>query len=434
MGNLINENILIIDLSKNETSEEYLEEEFIKEHIGGAATNIALYHQYEDDDPIIIGTGILTGTLAPGGSLAVITAKSPRTGEICHAPVNLCIGAELKYSGYDYVVIKGVAEKPVYLWIHDAIADINDAEHLWEKNAWETTDTLRNDLGEALIQNLTIGEMGEKESDLAQVISNYWSSGDRWGFGALFGKKKLKSIAIRGMGLFDMEDEKGFLNLCLELLNESKNSQMAGKQGIIDIGNELDADLKEWLDPVLHRNSACFNMPYPGNTFLKNGEDPKILKETDVEEPGVLVTDIFEILGFKELGLTSKDTVQVLMECLKTGIDPVAAAQICINKEMKSVNEIIASLGNFKGPVNTTGKTAFSPCCPEKSVFNKFDNENDTQDWWVRRQKIAYVFGIHQTYSIMSPFLSEEKLLELVNIGTGLDISQEDVETVIAKL
>ena len=437
MGNLTSEIILVVDLTNGETYKENINDEFYQVHIGGAAANKALYDKYADDDPIVLGTGLLTGTLVPGSSLGVITAKSPRTGKICHAPFNLSGGMELKYTGFDFVVVKGVSKKPVYLWLHDSVADIKDASALWGKDTWTTTDTLRKNLGEDLIQILGIGEAGEKCSDLAQIILNYWSTGDRWGFGALLGQKNVKAIAMRGMGLFDMDDENGFLDLCFELLSEVKRGGLSGKEGIVDIANELSVDITDWLSPVFHRNSSCFNTPYPANTFLKFNEDPKILKETDVAEPGVLVTDIFELLEFKEAGLSALDTAEILQTCLKFGIDPVAVAQICIKDgKMSSPAEIKNALGDLKGSVNTTGTGSISPCCPKRPLFFDFglSKGSDTAKWWERRQAEAYIFGINQIFALMSPFLSTEKLIELVNLGTGLGITKDSLNNAIDTL
>ena len=436
MGNLTNEIILVVDLSNGTTHEEDIDEAFYRSHIGGAAATRALYDKYADDDPIVLGTGLLTGSLVPGSSLGVITAKSPRTGKVCHAPFNINGGMELKYSGFDFVVVKGVSKKPAYLWLHDSVADIKDASNLWGKDAWATTDSLREDLGEDLIQILCIGEAGEKHSNLAQIILNYWSTGDRWGFGALLGQKNVKAIAMRGMGLFDMDDENGFLDLCFELLNEVKGGALSGKKGIADIAGEIGDDITDWLSPALHRNSACFNTPYPANTFLKFNEDPKILKETDVAEPGVLVTDIFDLLQFKEAGLSALETAEILQTCMKYGIDPAAAAQICLKDGKSSPHEIKDSLKNLEGSADTTGTGPFSPCCPSRPLFYDFglSENSDTSQWWTRRQAVAYIFGINQTFALMSPFLSEEKLVDLVNLGTGLGITADSLNNAIDAL
>lgn len=428
MGNLSNENYLVVDLSAGESSEEMLDEGFFTENIGGAAANLALYKQFEADDPVILGTGLLTGSMVPGSAAGIITAKSPRTGKVCHAAFNLWGGSELKYTGFDYVVIKGASAKPVCLWIHDQMADINDASNLWGKTAWETTDALRYSLGEDLIQNLTIGPAGEKGSDLAQVVLNYWATEDRWGFGALFGQKNLKSVAMRGMGLMEIAGEDDFVEACIGIVDEFKSSPIAGKQGISDISAALGEDITEWLAPKLHRHSACYNTSYPTNTFLKLDEDPKIMKETKVEEPGVLITNIEDIMGFKKMGLSVEDAGRALQACLKSGVDPVAAAELCQKNGKTSLGDIKGALSSLSGPADSTGSGTMSPCFPEKSLFT---DEGSGAEWQQRRLAVAHILGIQPLFALMSPFLPEEKLIELVNLGTDLGITADQLNNAV---
>lgn len=435
MGNLTSETLLVIDLDTGDSYEEMLDEEFYQTYIGGAAANLALYNKYIEGDPVILGTGLLTGTLVPGSSAGIITGKSPRTDKVCHASFNLYGGLELKYTGFDFVVIKGIAKNPSYLWLHDSIADIKDASGYWGKDAWETTDTMRADLGEDLIQVLTIGEAGEKKSDLAQVILNYWSTGDKWGFGSVLGKKNIKAIAMRGMGLFDMEDEDGFLEGCHGILTELKSAGLNQKEGILSLSKEVDNDITKWVSPLLHRHSTCYNCTCSLNSFLKFDDDPKIMEETDVQEPGILVTDINDLLSLKKLGLPVEETAKLFREILKFGLDPIAVAELCIKNHKNTFDDIKSSLNEMNGPVESTGAHSFTPCLNGKPVYGDFSIADDNiNEWWVRRQAVAYIFGIHPVFSLMAPPLSETRLLDLVNIGTGFGISQETLDSMIETL
>ena len=157
---------------------------------------------------------------------------------------------ELKFSGFDYIVIKGASAKPVYLWLHDGILDIQPADEIWGQDTLAATDAIRLTLGDDLIQVLTIGPAGEAGSSLAQLIVNYWGSGDRWGFGGLFGSKKLKGIAVRGMGLLEISDPEGFIVRCQSLLSEIKQGPWAGKKGLPDLAAALgEIDVADWLGP-----------------------------------------------------------------------------------------------------------------------------------------------------------------------------------------
>jgi aldehyde:ferredoxin oxidoreductase len=436
MEYLSSEKILIIDLESSEVTEEELTDELVEEKIGGAGINKYLFEQYEDDDPIVFGTGLLTGTLYPASAAGIITAKSPRTGQLSHFPVTLKNAIELKYSGFDYLVIKGSSDKPVFLWIHDGVADISDASDVWGKNTWETTDKWRQDLGEDLIQTLLIGEAGEQGSDYAQVILNYWGSADQFGIGKLFGEKNLKGIALRGMGLLEIADPEEFVDQSFEILNEVKDGAFKGKQGIPDLLAEMGEDVQDWLSPLVHRHSACYNTPYPTNTFVYLDTDPSMLEETDNPEPGLLLTDAQALLAAKQAGLSAEEACRFLKSCAQYGVDGLAAAKLCSEAGKDSLEAMTSHLSELSGEVPLPGNGLFSPWAPQKPLFADFglSDEQEIAAWWERRQALAYIFGLHPIFVLMSPELKAENMLELVNTGTELELDQETLDSVIADL
>ncbi|MDQ1333864.1 MAG: aldehyde:ferredoxin oxidoreductase [Thermodesulfobacteriota bacterium] len=426
MEYLASNKIAIIDLATRDIIEEELEDDLVLEKIGGVGITKSLYDRFADENPIVLGTGLLTGSLVPGSALSVITAKSPSTGRVSHVPLTLDAGMELKYSGFDYMVIKGAADKPVYLWVHDGIADLNDAEDLWGKDVWAATDRIRDLMGDDLIQVLGIGEAGEKGSDLAQISINYWQSGDRMGFGSLFGKKRLKLIAIRGMGLLEIAEPEEFVEHCAGLLSALKSGKTSGMKGIATMAAAMgEADIEGWLKPLTHKHMACFNTPVPTNTFVFLDEDPALLKETSVAEPGFLLTDISPLLTLKRLGLTAADACRILKACAKYGMDGAAVAELSEKTGLKDPEAIKGSLPNLKGPVSSSGNAVFSPWA---AVGNQ---EPKT---WMRREAVAYIFGLHPIFALMAPELTEEKLLEISSLGTGLELTSETLDEVIADI
>jgi aldehyde:ferredoxin oxidoreductase len=426
--------IAIVDLATSKVTDREVDEDLVKERIGGAGITTALYEEYQGEDPIVLGTGLLTGTLAPASALGMITAKSPLTGKVCHAPFTLYAGLELKFSGFDYIVIKGKSPKPVYLWIHDGVADLNDAKEVWGKDVWASTDAIRESMGDPLIQVLAIGKAGESESDFAQVCINYWASGDRWGFGKVFGQKKVKLVALRGMSLLELADAEGFVQECKELLSALKSGAFVGKKGIEEIAAAIgEEDIRKWLGPLVHRHPSCFNTPFPTNTFVFLEENPKRLEESEKEEPGFLITDVYGLLGFKKLGLSAADACALLRESAKYGMDAVAIAELSQKAGKKKPDEIKKSFSGLKGTLESTGKGVFSPWAPPKPIFAKFGGNQDAS-WWQRRQALAYIFGIHSIFALMAPELSEEKLIELANIGTGLGLTPEALDKVIVDI
>ena len=426
MEYLASDKIAIVDLGTRNITEDELDEDLVLDKIGGAGITKHLYDQYAVENPIVLGTGLLTGTLVPGASLGVITAKSPSTGRISHVPLNLDAGMELKYSGFDYIVIKGTADKPVYLWIHDGILDINDADDLWGKDTWAATDHIRSEMGDDLIQVLGIGQAGENGSDLAQIGINYWQSSDRMGFGKLFGEKNLKLMAIRGMGLLEISEPEDFMDDCAELIATIRKNPTTQKQGIAAAAAALgEEDLGDFLDPLTHRHMACFNTPVATNTFIFTEEDPALLKESAVPEPGFLLTDIFPLIVLKKAGLSAKDAGILLKACAKYGIDGAAVAELSAKSGLTDPAEIEKSFPDLKGPVESTGGSVFSPW----AAVGKEINEN-----WERRQAVAYILGLHPIWLQMATELTEEKLLDLAGLGTEMEFTPDTLDEVIGDI
>lgn len=428
--------ILVVDLAAGTVKGEALTDELVEEKIGGAAITRYLYERHADADPIVIGTGLLTGTLFPASSASVMTAKSPVTGKICHYPITLKAGLEIQYAGFDYIVIRGKSAKPVFLWIHDGVADISDAGSVWGKDVWDTTAAWRKTMGDDLIQTLVIGPAGEQLSDLAQVCTNYWASADRWGFGKCFGLKNLKGLAFRGMGLLEVSDPAEFVELSLDILEEIKEGEFVGRAGIGDIAEAMgETDLKGWLAPIVHRHSACYNTPYPANTFVFLDEDPKRMQEPEIEEPGFLITDVFGLIGFKKAGFDAKEACRLLKACARFGIDAVGVAGQSLTAGKKTVEDITASLAQFTGAAPSPGKGIFSPWCPAQPLFGQFEEAGaDMAAWWERRMAVACIFGIHPMFAVMSPQIVEDDLLEIASIGTGLSFTAETLENAVASL
>ena len=437
MEYLSSDKIAIVDLTTGEVDEDELSEDLVLDRIGGIGITSYLYEKYENDDPLVLGTGLLTGTFVPGSSLGVMTAKSPRTGKVCHAPFCLYAGMEMKYAGFDYLVIKGTSQKPVYLWLHDGIVDINDAGAIMDMNPGEIVDIktgLRAELGDELIQFLSVGKAAENGSDLAQVLVNCWSSGDRWGFGKILGDKGLKTIAMRGMGLLEIADPETFVADALQLISIISKGPALTQKGCIEFPGAMgQEDVKEWISPFVHRHTASFNTPYPCNTFVKYDEDPQILKESAVEEPGVLITDIEGLTGFKSAGLNAEDSSRMIAACNRHGIDPVCASELLAKSGANGLAAMEKALLDLQGPVENDSTSPFSPCAPSMPLFADFGGAKD-EAWWERRQAVAYIFGIDPVFALMAPELTEEKLVDFVNIGTELDITLDTLDQVISSV
>ncbi|MFC1892429.1 aldehyde ferredoxin oxidoreductase family protein [Chloroflexota bacterium] len=201
-----NGKILRVDLDNGSISVETTDQLFCRQYLGGAGfVTYFLWKELQPgidplgpDNKIIFALGPVTGTQIPGSGRNCIGAKSPLTGGIAKSEVGEFWGAELKWAGYDAVIIEGRAGKPVYLWIHDGEASIRDASHLWGRNTKETQQAIRSELGDDRIRVALIGPGGENLVRCACIMNGLYDAAGRGGLGAVMGSKNLKAVAVRG--------------------------------------------------------------------------------------------------------------------------------------------------------------------------------------------------------------------------------------------
>jgi len=199
--------VLHVDLTTGKTHVEPLNEDYAKKYIGGIGLGIRLWLDYSKpgvepfspENPLILAIGPISGSVWPtGGNGHAFVAKSPQSYGVGEAKSHGSFGTELKRAGYDAVIFKGKAEKPVYVWIDDDSVQILDAAHLMGKSPADTEDTIREELGDYYIRVAAIGPAGEKLVRIACIINDKSRAAGRTGLGAVMGSKNLKAIAVRG--------------------------------------------------------------------------------------------------------------------------------------------------------------------------------------------------------------------------------------------
>ena len=197
--------ILRVNLSENKISVEDINEKWAEDFIGGRgyATRMLLDEINPKIDPlseenkIIIATGPLGSTYAPSSGRVMVITKGALNGAIACSNAGGHFGPELKRAGYDFVIIEGRAEKPVYLWIYKGKVEIRDASMLVGKNTKETDKILKK-LTHPEAGTFQIGPAGEKLSLIANATFDGHRMAGRTGVGAVFGSKNLKAMAVKG--------------------------------------------------------------------------------------------------------------------------------------------------------------------------------------------------------------------------------------------
>lgn len=155
---------------------------------------------FDPENRLIFAPGPLDGHIGIAGSRWAVCAKSPNTvpEQFCYSNLGGSWGAQLKFAGYDGIVIQGKSDKPVYLLIQNSIVEIRDASHLWSRGAVEVRQILKKELGES-VRVVASGAAGDNLVIFASLLADDDSSGSG-GFGAVMGSKNLKAVAVRGVG------------------------------------------------------------------------------------------------------------------------------------------------------------------------------------------------------------------------------------------
>jgi aldehyde:ferredoxin oxidoreductase len=183
---------------------------------------------FGDKNTLVLALGVVTGAPISGQSRLTSVAKSPLTDAIGDAQCGGFFPAELKFAGFDALVIHGRADKPVYLWIENGQAELRPANHLWGKTTGEVEDIIKAEHGDEKIQVLQTGIAGENGVRYAALINMANRANGRTGMGAVMGSKNLKAVAVRGTKRPSIADKKGLNELARWGANEFPDSDVYG--------------------------------------------------------------------------------------------------------------------------------------------------------------------------------------------------------------
>jgi aldehyde:ferredoxin oxidoreductase len=213
--------ILRVNLNDGQISVEEPPDDYYKRYLGGrgfiAATLLREVpggiDPFGPENKLIFALGPLTGLPLPGAARNSVGAKSPQTGGFGESEAGGFWGVELKKAGFDEIIVEGIAESPVYLWIKDGEAELKDARHLWGMEVAPTHFALQEELGDRMVRTAVIGPGGERLIRFACISNDITHVAGRTGLGAVMGSKKLKAIAVRGRAEIPMANEKSIRDL-----------------------------------------------------------------------------------------------------------------------------------------------------------------------------------------------------------------------------
>ncbi|MDP2268428.1 MAG: aldehyde ferredoxin oxidoreductase N-terminal domain-containing protein, partial [Deltaproteobacteria bacterium] len=233
---------LEIDLSRGNVERVESDPKLTELYLGGLGTSAKILwdrvppetEPFSPDNLLIFSTGLLCGTPAPGANRTIITTYSPQTLLMAYSMMGGFWAPELKYAGYDKVILRGKSPQLVYVWIHNDKVEIRDAAHLQGKGAVETAELIKKELKEPNAQVAAIGLAGENRVYTASIEQGR-SSASRLGVGAVMGDKRIKAIAVRGTKDVNLARPVEFMGLCNEVLQYIKAREDKPIPGVMPI-------------------------------------------------------------------------------------------------------------------------------------------------------------------------------------------------------
>lgn len=251
--------ILRVDLESGSSTVTALDDRMVRKYIGGAGLGIRMLHDMVDsstnplspENPLVFITGPFCGTLVPTGSKSTVCARSPKTGLLGYSTVGGHFGADIRFAGYDGIIITGRAKEPTYLLVEDSDVELRSATHLWGKDTVQVWEQLKKETGHSNPGVARIGIGGENLVKYGTIMMDHHRAAGRTGMGAVMGSKNLKAVVVHGT---------------------DRSVPVADPEGLSQYVSELNKDKKE--DPTFRMYSDLGTAGYTDMASMLYGSMP----------------------------------------------------------------------------------------------------------------------------------------------------------------
>lgn len=225
--------ILRINLTDKTIKKEKLRTQDAKNYLGGRGFNAQRVYQevkqgtdpLGPDNKLMFSTGPLVGTMFPTASRFNVSAKSPQTGIFGDSNAGGHFAPEMKFAGYDQIIIKGKSSDPIYIHIKDEMVYFKDATQLTLKTVYEKDRLIKKDLNDPYVQTVTMGPAAENGVKYGSLFANQVRAASRTGLGTVMASKNLKGLAVRGTGIIEVAEPESFKELVLQLEKEIREHE-----------------------------------------------------------------------------------------------------------------------------------------------------------------------------------------------------------------
>ena len=342
--------VLRVNLTQGSVEKSDLDPDLARDYLGGRgfAAKI-LYSELEKGvDPLgeanklVVAAGPISGLLIPGAGKTTFAAKSPATGGYADSNVGGMLSAEMKFAGYDLIIVEGVSPKPVYLHIDNDTVELRDAKDYWGQGAITAETALKKELGDDF-QIALVGPGAENLVKYACICHDFGRQAGRAGVGTVMGSKKLKAIAVRGNKSIPVADVGEFRRVGREMLEFCKNSDAwdvwvrLGTAGVNVPSNEwgsfptrnfqsghfeeMDKMTGEYMrEQIVVTDKACFACPCACGKYSYTKKWDVHVEGPEYETAAFLGADV----GIPDI----EDVAYANYLCDELGIDTISAGNV----------------------------------------------------------------------------------------------------------
>ena len=220
--------ILQVDLTGKSSRASDTRREHATQFLGGRGFNSKLLYDevgpttdpLGPENKLTFATGPLVGTMFSTACRFNVSAKSPLTGILGDSNAGGHFAPEMKFAGYDQVILEGRSRTPVYVLIEDGDVSFRDASHLWGKDVYETDDMIKADLADEHVQTAIVGPAAENGVRYAGIYANLMRAAARTGMGTVMASKGVKALVVRGTGSIEVADPHRFEKIVEEIEEE----------------------------------------------------------------------------------------------------------------------------------------------------------------------------------------------------------------------
>ena len=346
---------LWVNLSEKKHTVQDIERKMLDKFLGGRGLGVKVYSDevapnidpLGPENKLIFVSGPLVGTGAVTGASCNVVTKSALSGTIACAKMRGHFGAELKFAGFDMIIVEGKAESPVVLSIADDKVSFQPGLELWGRTTSETEAVFKRNLSDQWAARETylvsIGPAGENLVPLSNIINDGFLSVGGAGIGAVMGSKNLKAIAVKGNHSVSVADSERFVRVVTTLINKLNSAPLTSQamsawgsaffvglchqKGILPLRNfqtvvsreSKDIGTDALSDAFALRSRGCFACPI---ACIKKADVNNPLFKGKGMAPTYLATGALGLnCGITDL--TTIGTANVI--CGEMGLDPIAA-------------------------------------------------------------------------------------------------------------